>query len=345
METQSPVAIPARRDLEDDEFDVMPHVMLVWRRRVVVIVVTLSCIVLAVLVSLLVPRVYSATARVYLGEPGSSGHVKRFGRILLLARDASIASHVLEDASLDLVSKGLTLQALSSAITIGENVPPNAVMVSVRLRNADLASLTARALALRIVEVYRVRLTTAIETVETKRRIAREFKLTKQLRQRRDAQELVKSHREKLSAVLAESAEWRARLAAAKGDAGASALARVALAGLEARRSYLLGAIAEGDNAEALTSLDEDQLMEQRLDADVAFAQESVNEMGMVSADASRADSTETPPAVIESSAPEGRDVSPGMIGIVLWALAFGLVASVLGVIVRDRWTRTTAQA
>ena len=114
---------------------------------------------------------------------------------------------------------------------------------------------------------------------------------------------------------------------------------------LGAEVEEVLGAIAEGDNAEALTSLDEDQLMEQRLDADVAFAQESVNEMGMVSADASRADSTETPPAVIESSAPEGRDVSPGMIGIVLWALAFGLVASVLGVIVRDRWTRTTAQA
>lgn len=344
---QGPVTT-AQTDSNPDEleFDPIPYLQLLWRQKVVVVVATLSCGVLAGGVTLLLPKVYEATARIYVGEPGSPVQKARIAKVRMIGTDSVVWSQVFGDSTLGLASQGVTLPNFGSAITIGEGSPANVFLVRVRLGNPDLASATAHALALQIVAVYRVQLAAALQAAEAARKTSLDFDVAKQLRQRRDAERLVLNHRRELIRVSAQIESGRAQLAAAKGVPEAIGQIRITLAGLVAQRDYLSRMIAESDSFATLKALVDDDVAQKRQEAAAdAAEQRLVTEMGMAAVEVGPDGESRTPPAVVESSPPESRDASPSAVRNMGWALVVGLVLSILGVILRDHWTRVAAHA
>lgn len=329
-------------DPDELEFDPIPYLQLLWRQKVVVVVSTLLCGVLAGGATLLMPKVYEATARIYVGEPGSAVHKARVAKVHLLATDPDVTAQVFGDAALGLTSKGVTLPKLRSAITISDASLANGVLVSVRFGVPDLASSTARALALQTVATYRTLLAGALKSAQAARRSSLDFEATKQLPSRRGAQKVALHQREELADVVAKIVSERARLAAAKSDPEVASQIRLSLTGLEAQRDYLSGVIAETESAATLIALTEDVVAQKRMKAHAAAVEQRlVTDLGMA---ADEGDGR-TPPVVLETSLPESRDASPSALRNMGWALVVGFVLSILGVILRDHWTRVAAHA
>ena len=116
-------------DRDEIEFDPMPYLRLLWRRRFLVSTVTLAFGVAALVVSLLLPTMYEATARVYVGEPDSPGHAQTIGRVRVLAQDPGTVAQVLASPEVASLSTSLTLAQLQKATTAQNGVPPNVVPV------------------------------------------------------------------------------------------------------------------------------------------------------------------------------------------------------------------------
>ena len=327
-------------DPDEVEFDPMPYLRLLWRRRSLVLLVTFGFGACALGVSLLMPKRYEATARIYVGEPGSPGYSQTIGKVRILAQDPGVAAQVLKSPEVASSSTALTLTQLHSATTARDGTPPNIVLITVTLGDAELASRAAAALAARTVDAFRQQSLPQVKQGEPERlqaalvearKAVRDFTVTKRMLQRRQAQEIAKALRLGLSQTLVEIATEVVRLKAAEGQAAAASI-RIMLAGLEARRSYLVDEIARSENNLLLQQLADDEVELRKLEVIAVIAERdndafiaAFNGVGPASA------------SVADSAPPVSEVVTDNTARNVGTSLAMGLLVSILVVIAREK--------
>lgn len=336
--------------VDDDEFDVKPYLLLVWRNLFVVVVITLLFGAINSVYNWSQPAVHEATARIYVGEPGSTRHAETVGRVRLLASDPVVLSDVLKAPPLAANSQINSVAQFQKAIVLRSGTPANVLLVSVKSSDPVLAPQAALALAGRMVAAFReqiaiagkaakVELAKADEELGKARKAALDYSLAKQLTQRRDARSIALRDREELSQTLTMIVGERARLRAGQNDAATQAAARIGLAGLEARRDYLAAKISASEKAEDTRVLAEDELEYQRLETELSLAVTLRNDFAKTLSEIhAKAFNPAEPPNVLDASAPNAHDVTPGLMRNLGWALALGLLFSIVVVIGLDKW-------
>lgn len=344
-------AAPAGR-YDDDEFDVKPYLVAAWRRRTIVVLITLLFGAISVLFNWSRPEIYDATARIYVGEPGSTRHAETVGRLRLLATDPVVLAEVLKAPPVASSSQIDSVSQLQSLIALRSGTPANVLLVSVKSNHPPLASQAALELAIRMVAAFReqivlagkaaqVELAKADEQLDKARRTALDYALAKQLRQRRESRSLAVRHREDLTDTLTMIVTERARLKAGQNDAAVQSAARITLAGLEARRAYLAAQIAASENSADMRVLAEDELEYQRLETELSLAISLRNEFAKALSEIhAKAHNPAEPPNVLDASLPDARDISPSPTRNLGWALTLGLVISIATAIIVENRNR-----
>lgn len=248
----------------DEPLDLTRYFELLWRRRVVIILITLAGGLAGFAYSRMTPPVYRGTARLAITPDSNSGGPIAIYQASLL-NEAVIAAAI---AEIEAGGGGavLTVANVQAGISSRTASPGNTLIVEANAGSPDAAGRLAGAIARRALVAYREAEDKALDVAQEKLRTEVDMaeRVVAQSRaawlafRQKNPGEVLRADTEvfiaqgaELPKLLADIRAEQGRLRAARALSSSEQVAasQIRLAGLEARRDYLLGSGSPGESS------------------------------------------------------------------------------------------------
>ncbi|HWP47320.1 MAG TPA: Wzz/FepE/Etk N-terminal domain-containing protein [Candidatus Limnocylindrales bacterium] len=148
-----------KTDVEEaDETSLMDYLKVLWKWKYLIIGGTLLCMILAAIISLLMPKVYRATALLLITDPKIGGNVgvrlPPIETYVGIIKSQTVAKEILEKFSLDKPPYNLTLESLMDGmISVVPLRGTNLIRINVEYTNPEKARDIANMVAVSAVEL------------------------------------------------------------------------------------------------------------------------------------------------------------------------------------------------
>ncbi len=150
---QPPTATRQESASDEDEFDLMQYMVVLWRYRLVIAIGTILCAVAAFVATMLTPRTYEATVKLLVSPPktGAAGEVGptiSVATFRSLIENQSLCAEIVEEFGLNKPPHRITAgQFVTGMVRVEAIRDTSVILVRVALWDPDLAAKVANRMA------------------------------------------------------------------------------------------------------------------------------------------------------------------------------------------------------